>query len=98
MALHDFDVEALGIVVRRGVVADPNDAHATLGERVGTDRADITEAMHDRGRATALHADTIERPADEERDATARGLAPAERATGGDGLTGDDLVDGLALI
>src|SRR5438445_7369737 len=98
MALHRLDIEALRIVIRRGVVTDPGDAYTALGERIGAHRADIAEALNDGGRAAAFHADAVERAADQERHPAARGLAPAQRAAGGDRFSRDDLVDGLALI
>ena len=61
-------------------------------------RADVAEALDDRGRLGRRDVESVERAKGEEGDAVAGRLAPAERAAGADRLAGDDLRHGHALI
>ena len=91
-------VESLGIVVGGGVVADADQLHAPRREPHRGMRADVAEALHDRGRLGRRDVQGVEGAKGEKGDAVAGRLAPAQRAAGADRLAGHDLGHGDALV
>ena len=61
-------------------------------------RADVAEALDDRGRFGRRDVKRVEGAKGEKGDAAAGRLAPAERAADADRLAGHDLGDGDALV
>ena len=80
------------------MVADADDLDAARGEAERRMRADIAEALDDRGRADRIDLERLHGAEGEEGDAVAGRLAPPERAAGADRLAGDDLRHGDALV
>ena len=85
------DLQALGIVIGDRVVADADELDPARRETQRRMRADIAEALHDRGRADRVDVERLHGAKGEEGDAVAGRLAPAERAAGADRLAGHDL-------
>ena len=91
-------VEAAGVEVAGGVVADAEHLHPAFGEFGGADAADIAEALNNGGRTQRCDAAAFGGAHGQMDGAAASGLTPADGAARGDGLAGDDLGDGLALV
>ena len=80
------------------MIADADQLDAARRQPQRRMRADVAEALDDRGRPGRRDVERVERAKGEEGDAVAGRLAPAERAAGADRLAGDDLRHGHALI
>ena len=80
------------------MVADADHLDAARRQAQRGMRADVAEALDDRGRVRRRDVQGVERAKGEESDAVTGRLAPPQRAAGADRLAGDDLRHGDALI
>ena len=94
-----FDVDALGIVNRSGMIADPDDFDAALvRERQSCDRTDVAESLHDCGAFSRINLQHVHRALDEVNDAAPGGFTPAFGSADSDRFAGHDFIHRVSLV
>lgn len=80
------------------VITDADNLDASLSKAIGRHRSHIAEPLDDGGRVVRADPKVCKRAADKVRHPASGRFAAAERASRRHRLSGDDLVDRLALI